>query len=318
MNSAAHYVGIDVAKAQLDIAVHPSGEVWQVSHDTQGITDLLAQLAELAPKLVVLEATGGLEMSLVGELACAELPVVVVNPRQVRDFAKALGKLAKTDTLDAQVLAHFGEATKPALRPLPDASAQELQALLARRRQVVEMLTAEKNRLGTAVDRVRPQLQEHIEWLQQQLEHLNHDLGTLIRSSPVWRAKEQLLRSAPGVGPVLCTTLLADLPELGRLNRREIAALVGVAPFNRDSGTLRGKRTVWGGRSQVRATLYMAALVASRYNPVIRSFYQRLCQAGKPKKVALTAPMESGLLIILNAMLKHNQPWNPDLAQQNS
>ncbi len=317
MNTRARYVGIDVAKAHLDIALRPSGEVWQVSHDTQGVTILLARLAELTPTLVVLEATGGLEMSLVGELAHAQLPVVVVNPRQVRDFAKALGKLAKTDTLDAQVLAHFGEATKPALRPLPDASTQELQALLARRRQVVEMLVAEKNRLGTSVERVRPQLQEHIEWLQRQLEQLNKDLGTLIRSSPVWRAKEKLLGTAPGVGPVLTVTLLADLPELGRLNRREIAALVGVATFNRDSVSWRGKRTVWGGRSQVRATLYMAALVASRFNPVIRAFYQRLCEAGKPKKVALTACMRK-LLTILNSMLKHNQPWNPDLAQQNS
>ena len=206
MNGATHYVGIDVAKAHLDIAVHPSGEVWQVSHDAPGITNLLAQLAELAPALIVLEATGGLEMSLVGELANAQLPVVVVNPRQVRDFAKALGQLAKTDTLDAQVLARFGEATKPELRPLPDARAQELQALLSRRRQVVEMLTAEKNRLRTAVSRLRSQIQEHICWLEKQLKELDRDLRELLGSSSVWRTQEKLLGSVPGVGPVLTVT----------------------------------------------------------------------------------------------------------------
>ncbi len=312
MNTGARYVGIDVAKAYLDIAVRPSGEVWQVSYDTQGVTNLLAQLAELTPTLVVLEATGGLEAVLVGELADAQLPVVVVNPRQVRDFAKALGKWAKTDALDAQVLAHFGEATKPEIRPLPDASTQELQALLARRRQVVEMITAEKNRYRTATQRLRPQIQEHIRWLEKQLKELDQDLSELLSSSPVWRTKEKLLGSVPGVGPVLTVTLLANLPELGRLDRREIAALVGVAPFNRDSGTLRGKRTVWGGRSLVRATLYMATLVATRYNSVIRAFYQRLLEAGKPKKVALTACMRK-LLTILNAMLKHNRSWHPNL-----
>lgn len=306
------YIGVDVSKAQLDIAVHPAGQVWQVANEPVGIMELVVALQALAPDLVVLEATGGLEMALVGYLAQAQLPVVVVNPRQVRDFAKALGKLAKTDTLDARVLARFGEATKPQPRPLPDAQAQELQGLLARRRQLVEMLTAEKNRLATAVERVRPQLQEHIDWLRRQLEWLNQDLGTLIRSSPVWRAKEQLLRSVPGVGPVLCSTLLGQLPELGSLDRRQIAALVGVAPFNRDSGTLRGRRTVWGGRSSVRAVLYMGTLVATRFNPVIQAFYQRLCAAGKPKKVALTACMRK-LLTILNAMLKHNNCWNPNM-----
>lgn len=311
------YIGIDVSKAHLDIAAHPAGRAWQVTHEPESIAELVEELRALAPELVVLEATGSLEMSLVGYLAQAHLPVVVVNPRQVRDFAKAVGQLAKTDTLDALVLARFGEATKPQPRPLPDAQAQELQGLLARRRQVVEMLTAEKNRLGTVVERVRPQVQEHIEWLQRQLERLNQDLGTTIRSSPVWRAKEKLLSSVPGVGPVLCGTLLGQLPELGSLDRRQISALVGVAPFNRDSGTLRGRRTVWGGHSAVRAALYMATLVASRYNPVIRAFYQRLLEAGKPKKVALTAGMRK-LLTILNAMLKHNSSWNPDFAQQNS
>ena len=270
------------------------------------------QLAELAPTLVVLEATGGLETFLVGELAGAQLPVVVVNPRQVRDFAKAVGKLAKTDALDAQVLAHFGEATKPDLRPLPDDSTRELQALLARRSQVVEMVTAEKNRCRTATQRLQPQIQEHIRYMEKQLKELEQGLSELLSSSPVWRTKEKLLGSVPGVGPVLTVTLLAGLPELGRLDRREIASLVGVAPFNRDSGTLRGKRTVWGGRSSVRATLYMATLAATRYNSVMRVFYQRLLEAGKPKKVALTACMRK-LLTILNAMLKHNRSWNSKL-----
>ena len=270
------------------------------------------QLAELAPTLVVLEATGGLETFLVGELAGAQLPVVVVNPRQMRDFAKAVGKLAKTDALDAQVLAHFGEATKPDLRPLPDDSTRALQALLARRSQVVEMVTAEKNRCRTATQRLQPQIQEHIRYMEKQLKELEQGLSELLSSSPVWRTKEKLLGSVPGVGPVLTVTLLAGLPELGRLDRREIASLVGVAPFNRDSGTLRGKRTVWGGRSSVRATLYMATLAATRYNSVMRAFYQRLLEAGKPKKVALTACMRK-LLTILNAMLKHNLSWNSKL-----
>lgn len=247
-----------------------------------------------------------------GELAGAQLPVVVVNPRQVRDFAKAVGKLAKTDALDAQVLAHFGEATKPDLRPLPDDSTRELQALLARRSQVVEMVTAEKNRCRTATQRLQPQIQEHIRYMEKQLKELEQGLSELLSSSPVWRTKEKLLGSVPGVGPVLTVTLLAGLPELGRLDRREIASLVGVAPFNRDSGTLRGKRTVWGGRSSVRATLYMATLAATQYNSVMWAFYQRLLEAGKPKKVALTACMRK-LLTILNAMLKHNLSWNSKL-----
>lgn len=312
MNTGDRYVGIDVAQAHLDIGVRPSGEVWQVSYDTPGVANLLVQLAELAPTLVVLEATGGLETFLVGELAGAQLPVVVVNPRQVRDFAKAVGKLAKTDALDAQVLAHFGEATKPDLRPLPDDSTRELQALLARRSQVVEMVTAEKNRCRTATQRLQPQIQEHIRYMEKQLKELEQGLSELLSSSPVWRTKEKLLGSVPGVGPVLTVTLLAGLPELGRLDRREIASLVGVAPFNRDSGTLRGKRTVWGGRSSVRATLYMATLAATRYNSVMRAFYQRFLEAGKPKKVALTACMRK-LLTILNAMLKHNLSWNSKL-----
>ena len=310
MNSIQLFVGIDVSKDRLDVAVRPTGEAWQVSHDPQGISSLTQRLRELAPQLVVVEATGGMELALTGELAAAGLPVAVVNPRHVRDFARAGGQLAKTDSLDAQVLAHFAEAMRPAPRGLPDASAQELRALVARRRQLVEMTTAEKNRMRIATPRVRPKVEEHIRWLEDSLKELDKDLADLIRSSPMWSTTEKLLRSAPGVGPILSMTLLSGLPELGALNRGEIAALVGVAPFNRDSGTLRGTRKVWGGRGQVRAVLYMATLVATRFNPVLRDFYQRLCAAGKPKKVAITACMRK-LLTILNVMVKHHRHWNP-------
>ena len=310
MKDTRLFVGIDVSKRHLDVAVRPEGDVWQTTNDAGGITTLVEHLIELAPRLVVLEATGGIELALAVAGAAAGLPIAVVNPRHVRDFARAAGKLAKTDALDAQVLAHYAEAMQPETRPLPDATTQELKALVARRRQLVEMITAEKNRLGRATPLVRPQLQGHIRWLEGSLGELEKDLGDYIRSTPIWRAKDKTLRSVPAVGPVLTMTLLADLPELGVLNRGEISALAGVAPFNRDSGTLRGKRTVWGGRSQVRAALYMATLVATRYNPVIRDFYQRLCAAGKPKKVALTACMRK-LLVILNAMIKHNRTWNP-------
>ncbi len=310
MNDVPLFVGIDVSKDRLDVAVRPTGEAWQVPHDPQGIGSLTQRLRELAPYLVVLEATGGMELALTGELAAAGLAVAVVNPRHVRDFARAGGQLAKTDSLDAQVLAHFAQAMRPEPRGLPDAGAQELRALVARRRQLVEMITAEKNRMRTATRRIRPKVEEHICWLEENLEDLDQELGDFIRSSPLWKDKDELLRSTPGVGPILSTTLLSGLPELGSLNRGEIAALVGVAPFNRDSGTLRGKRKVWGGRGQVRAVLYMATLSATRYNPVLREFYQRLCAAGKPNKVALTACMRK-LLTILNIMVKHHRHWNP-------
>lgn len=300
-------VGIDVARDRLDVAQRPGTEGWQVNNDQRGIADLVARLRALRPALVVLEATGGIELPLVGALAAAGLPVVVVNPRQVREFARATGRLAKTDAIDAQVLARFAEAVRPALRPLPDAATQQLGGLVARRRQVIEMLTAEKNRLQTAAA-VRGHIKEHILWLERSLSDLDRELGQVIHSSDIWRAQDNLLQSAPGVGPVLSTTLLAELPELGSLNRKEIAALVGVAPLNRDSGTLRGRRTVWGGRPQVRAVLYMAALVATRRNPIIRAFYQHLLAAGKPKKVALTACMRK-LLTILNAMVRHHSSW---------
>lgn len=311
----ARFVGIDVSKAQLDVAVRPSGETWTEAHDEAGLSALVARLHALAPTLIVVEATGGLEVALAGALATATLPVAVVNPRQVRDFARATGTLAKTDRLDAQSLAQFAEAVRPEPRALPDAQAQELRALLQRRRQLVEMLTAEKNRFQAAADRIRPQIQAHIDWLQRQISQFDDDLRTLLRSSPLWREREDLLRSAPGVGPVLATTLVAALPELGTLTRQQIAALVGVAPLNRDSGTLRGHRTVWGGRAQVRTALYMSTLVAVRHNPVLAAFYQRLRAAGKAPKVALTACMRK-LLTILNAMLKHRTRWAPVVAQQ--
>ena len=315
MEQHATYVGLDVAKAQVDVAIRPTDDRWQVSRDEAGIRKLVSQLTTLDPALVLLEASGGLEVPVVAALAAGALPVVVVNPRQVRDFARATGKLAKTDALDAAVLAHFAEAVRPPVRPLRDAEAQVLTSLASRRHQVMTMLVSEKNRLSSAATlAVRPRIEAHMAWLERELDDLDQSLRQTLRESPVWREKDDLLRSVPGVGEQLSLTLLAYLPELGTLDRRQIAALVGVAPFNRDSGTLRGHRTVWGGRARVRAALYMGALVASRFNPVIRDFYQRLLAAGKPKKLALTACMRK-LLVILNAMLKHGSPWR-DLSPQ--
>ena len=311
------YIGIDIAKAHLDLAVHLSGEPWRVTNDDAGISATVTHLRELDPTLIVVEPTGGLELPLTAALAAAGLPVAVVNPRQVRDFAKATGRLAKTDRLDAQVLAHFAQAVQPTPRPLPDAQTQELAAFLARRHQLVQMLTAEKNRLGTTRLPVSQRVRAHISWLTQELADIDKQLSDSIRESPIWRAKDDLFQGVKGIGPVVSITLMADLPELGTLDRWGIAALVGLAPFNRDSGLRRGKRRVWGGRARVRAALYMATLVATRYNPVIKAFYHRLLEAGKVKKVALTACMRK-LLTILNAMLKHNRPWNPELALRNS
>jgi transposase len=315
LDSESPYVGIDVSKDQLDIAVRPAGDTWSMPNDASGITEVVQRLAQLHPKLVVLEATGGLQMPLAAALATAGLPLAMVNPRQVRDFARATGRLAKTDRLDAQALAHFAEAVRPTPYPLPDVQTQELTALLTRRHQVVEMLTAEKNRRrATRSEAVRQRVQDHIRWLEQELADLDDDLERTLRESPLWREKDNLLRSVPGIGRVVSITLLADLPELGTLSRHQIAALVGVAPLNRDSGRFRGKRMVWGGRARVRAALYMAALTASRYNPIIKAFYHRLCSAGKARKVALTACMRK-LLIILNSMVKHQQTWTPDAQQ---
>jgi transposase len=306
-------VGIDVSKKQLDVTVRPPRERWQVAHTEQGITELVARLQPLAPDRIVLEATGGLEVGLVAALAAAALPVIVANPRHVREFARALGLLAKTDRLDGDVLAYFGEVVRPTPRAVPDATSQAFSAVLARRRQLVEMLASEKNRLGSAPQVVRPGIQEHLRWLRRQITELERELRQYIQASPLWQEQDELLREVPGVGPILSTTLLADLPELGQLNRKQIAALVGVAPFNRDSGTLRGRRTIWGGRAHVRATLYMATLIGVRYNPVLKVFYKRLLLAGKLRKVALTACMRK-LLTILNAMIKHHTPWSPAVA----
>lgn len=310
MSSTLLFVGIDVAKAECVVAVRPTGATWTVPQTEAGWTTLAARLQGLAPTLVLLEATGGLELPVTSVLAAAGLPVAVVNPRQVRDFAKATGTLAKTDARDAAVLAHFAEAVRPVPRPVPDAMTQTLAALVTRRRQLVEMRTAEENRLGCAPPSLRASLRAHIRWLQRQLVALDADLDQAIRTHPGWRVQDDLLRSTPGVGPILSATLLGQLPELGTLSRGAIAALVGVAPWNRDSGRHRGSRHCWGGRANIRAVLYMATLAAVRCNPVLRAFYQRLIDAGKLKKVALVACMRK-LLTILNAMMKHQTPWAP-------
>ena len=263
------YVGIDVAKDRVDVATRPADQHWSVSYDEAGVEALVAKLQVLEPAAVILEATGGLELPLVAAVAAAALPVAVVNPRQVRDFARSTGQLAKNDQLDARILAHFGEAVRPPIRPLRDADTQVFGAMLARRRQMVAILVAEKNRLSRALPEVRPRIEAHINWLGQELNDLDGELRQTIQNSPVWRGKDELLRSVPGVGPQVSMALLADLPELGTLSRKKIAALVGVAPFSRDSGRYRGKRTIWGGRARVRSVLYMGALVAARCNPVI-------------------------------------------------
>jgi transposase len=314
MNAEPVFVGIDVSKASLDVAVHRPATRWTVDYTEATLPSLVARLTALAPALIVLEATGGLEGPLVGAVAAAGLPVVVVNPRQVRDFAKATGRLAKTDTLDAAVLAHFAAAVQPAVRPLPDAATQGLAAVVTRRRQLVDMLTAERNRLSCAPLGLRKELQAHIRWLERRIAGLDTDLEHAIRTSPVWRAQEDLLRSVPGIGPIVARTLLAQLPELGTLAPKPLAALVGVAPLNRDSGLFRGRRKVGAGRAAVRAVLDMGTLAAVRFNPVLRPFYQRLRAAGKLPKVALTACMHK-LLTILNALLKHQRRWDPAYAQ---
>ncbi len=302
------YVGIDVSKKQLDLAFEPDNGAKQFSNDDVGITALVAQLTSQAPRLVVLEATGGLELSVTAALAVAGVPVVVVNPRQVRDFAKAIGRLAKTDQLDARALAMFGKAVQPEPRPVRDAESQAIEDFVVRRRQIVEMITAEKNRLSMSRRTTGKDIEVHIRWLEKRLAKVDNDLHDRLKQSPVWRAKDELLRSVPGVGPVLSVTLLASLPELGKLDRKQIAALVGVAPLNRDSGGRRGTRTIWGGRADVRRGLYMASVTAIRCNPVIRDFWERLRKAGKKPKLALVACMRK-LLVTLNAMLRSGIPW---------
>lgn len=310
MTASAPFVGIDVSQARLDIALHPTGDPWSVAYDDSGLATLVARLDALVPALIVMEATGGLERLVADALHRAALPLAVVNPRQVRDFARATGTLAKTDALDARILAHFAHAIQPDRQAPPDPNNQALTALLTRRRQVVAMLTSERNRLLRALPVVRPPIDRHCQWLEEEITALDAALTAAIAVSPAWQEHLALLRSVPGVGPVLAMTLIAELPQLGQLGRKEIAALVGVAPLNRDSGQWRGKRTTWGGRGRVRAVLYMAALSATRHNPVIAAFYARLCAAGKAKKVALVACMHK-LLLILNAVVKHQTPWRP-------
>lgn len=314
-NAAEVFVGIDISKARLDVATCGAAkQTWHVRYEAAGLSRLGERLSKLHPTLVVLEATGGLEVEVAIALASRELPVVILNPRQVKEFARASGKLAKTDGIDARVLAEFAQKMRPELRPLPQEDQRALDALLLRRRQVVEMIAAEKNRRQQARSRkIAQEILAHILYLERDLEGLSAELRQSIAESETWRAKDALLRSVPGVGDVLSQTLLAALPELGQLERRKIAALVGVAPLNRDSGTLRGRRVIWGGRAEVRHILYMAALSAVRYNPVLRAFYQQLVARGKPKKVALIACMRK-LLTILNSMLKHQQPWSPGFA----
>ena len=303
------FVGIDVAKDRLDVHVRPSDEAFSVARDSEGLTALMQRLGPLHPYLVVLEATGGFEQTLAAALVSEAMPLAVVNPRQIRDFARATGQLAKTDALDAKAIARFAEAIKPEPRPVPDEQARALGELVARRRQVIEMMTAERNRrrqlssrrLIKSVDRL-------LAVLQKELSELEQEVGEGIRGTPAWRERDELLRSVPGIGNVVARTLIADLPELGRLDRKKIAALVGIAPLNRDSGRMHGKRTTWGGRAKVRSALYMAALVASRRNPVLKAFYQRLISFGKPKKLALIAVMRK-LLTILNAMVRDNKRW---------
>jgi len=304
---AGTWVGIDVSKAHLDVAVF-GGMQWRETSDPGGLARLTDRLVALHATLVVIEASGGYEAPVAAALAAAGVPLAIVNPRQVRRFAQALGVLAKTDRLDAAVLAHFGALVQPEPRPVPDAAQLALLELVQRRRQLVDMLVAEKQRRRTASGHVGQQIQEHVSWLEQRLDEIDRELRDMVRSSPVWREKDDLLRGAPGVGPALSATLLAELPELGTLNRRQIAALVGVAPLARDSGTLHGRRTCWAGRASVRSVLYMATLVATRFNPRIRTLYQRLRTAGKPKMVALVACMRQ-LVVALNAMLAHRTPW---------
>jgi transposase len=312
MSESEVFVGIDVAKARLDVGLHPGRESRTVDHDEAGIATVVERLVAARPTLVILEATGGLELAVVAALVAAAIPVQVVNPRQVRDFAKATGQLAKTDRLDALVLARFGAAIRPAPRPIPDAALQEVRALVARRRQLQAMVIAEKNRRASAPRRLHAQIDDHLAWLRRAVADLDRDLAKTIRATPAWQASVARWTSVPGIGKVVSATLLADLPELGTLTRQQIAALVGVAPLNHDSGAHRGTRSCWGGRAHVRTTLYMGTLVATRCNPAIADYYQRLLAAGKPKKLALTACMHK-LLTILNAITRDGSSWLEDV-----
>jgi len=302
------YAGIDVSKEYLDMAVLPTGEMKRYRNDETGIEKLVLKLKKLSVRLVVMEPTGGLEAPLAGALTVEGINVAVVNARQVRDYARAAGKLAKTDKIDAAIMAEFASVMKPEVRKLRDEETEEIKANVSRRRQLLGMLKAENNRLAIARKHLKPHILSHIEYLKKEIADIDRDLRERIEGSPLWRVKDNLLQSIPGVGKVLSATILAELPELGKLNRRQIAALVGVAPFNRDSGAMRGKRSVWGGRAPVRSVLYMATLVSTRFNPVIRDFYQKLLAKGKAKKVAIVACMRR-LLAIMNAILRTQKTW---------
>lgn len=308
MSTEPCYVGIDVSKARLDVALHPSREFWSETHDPTGIARLVERLGQLQPAGIVVEATGGWEYPIAAASLAAGLALSRVNPRQVRDFARALGQLAKTDRLDAHVLAHFAAAVQPPLAKLPPPQAQELAALVARRRQLVEMRVAEEHRLGQAWPTLKPGIQQHLAWLRQQLADLDGQLRQRIQRHPDWQVRDEALRQATGIGPVVSATLLAALPELGQVSSRQISKLVGVAPLNRDSGQRQGRRQIWGGRAEVRRALYMATLTAVRRDPTLSVFYNQLLERGKPKKVALVASMRK-FLVRLNAMLRHNTPW---------
>lgn len=313
MNTEPVYVGMDVSKATIDICVS-DGEAWQVANDDRSMDGLCARIASLQPALVILEATGGYELRAAGALAAVHLPVLIVNPRHVRSYARSVGQLAKTDRIDARIIARYAAAVQPEPRPLPDAETREIEALITRRRQLVGMITAEGNRLGTAPAITRKEIKTHLAWLRRQLAKINERIDDSVRRSPIWRAKDDLLQSVPGIGDATSRTLLVLLPELGTLNKKQIAALVGVAPFNRDSGSLRGRRRVWGGRARVRAALYMATLVGTRCNPILKAFYTRLRETGKQAKVALVACMHK-LLIVVNAMVRDGRTWDASYAK---
>lgn len=314
MKTPLIFVGIDVCKAQLDVAIRPTAQSWSVTNDRVGIKALIKHFKKLRPALVVLESTGGLERQVMTALISAEIAVAMANPRQVRDFAKSTGQLAKTDRIDAAVLAHYAEAIRPQPRPLPDDLTLELRALTARRRQIIDMIVAEKNRLATASSIIQKRITAHIDYLEHELDDADRDLDRFIENNPLWKENQQILCSTPSIGPVSSRTLMAELPELGTLGRKQISALVGLAPFPHDSGTLKGRRTIWGGRASVRSALFMATLAATRFNPVIRAFYMRLKAKGKLSKVCLVACMHK-LLIILNAMLKNKVPWSENFAR---
>ncbi|MEM9508967.1 MAG: IS110 family transposase [Cyanobacteria bacterium P01_E01_bin.35] len=307
------WVGIDVCQKSLDVYIRPSKKLFQVTNNEIGIRKLVKTLKNIQPELIVLEATGGMEIDAAIQLTQAELAVAVINPRQARDFAKATGQLAKTDTIDAKVLAHFADAIRPEVRQISDESSRQLEDLVARRRQISDMITAEKNRRRGKTNSVKASIDKHIEWLEEQLKEIESQIKEAIAVNPDWQQKMDLLTSVPGIGEVVAVTLISSLPELGTISHKSISYLVGVAPLNRDSGKFRGKRKIWGGRAKIRCVLYMATLVAVRFNPVIKAFYERLVNKGKLKKIALTACMHK-LLIILNAMMNNNQAWRHEVS----